>query len=164
MGREKGLRVIAKHQEKLKLEIFKSAKRTNAALKPSRELAKLICAILYWGEGEKSESAIAFTNSDPIMVKLFINLFKKSFNTQKQKFRAFLHLHNYHNRKKQLEYWAKITGIPNTSIKVYNKTSVHKTIKPGYQGCISIRYYDARIAKEIKYLYTEFARKLGGLV
>jgi hypothetical protein len=122
---------------------------------------KLFCALLYWGEGQKYGSTINFTNSDPVMVKLFLNLFKKSFNVPASIWKAFLHLHGYHSRKKQVDFWSRITGIPKKNIFIYNKPYSGKNVRKNYPGCISIRYNDITIRKEIEYLYKSLAISLG---
>jgi len=41
------------------------------------------------------------------------------------------------------------------------KINTKKRIRKGYQGCPSIKYYDAKIAKELHALYNVFAEKMG---
>ncbi len=51
-------------------------------------------------------------------------------------------------------FWSEVTSIPLTQFnKSYRKTNTGKTKKAGYQGCASIYYYDAKIAKELTALY-----------
>lgn len=130
-------------------------------IKPSEGLIKLLCSILYWAEGEKSGSAVSFTNSDPIMIKLYLALFRKSFKIDKQKLKAVLHLHPYHNANKQIAFWSETTGIPAEQIFVYNKHNSGKNVRQGYPGCIAIRYFDVKIYKEIEFYYKSFAKNMG---
>lgn len=39
----------------------------------------LLCSMLYWAEGSKSANAMCFTNSDPLMVRAYVKLFKSAF-------------------------------------------------------------------------------------
>lgn len=130
-------------------------------IKINRNLGKILCAVLYWAEGEKRTGALAFTNSDPAMVKTYIQLLRNCFKTDPKKFRALLHLHEYHDQKVQKKFWADLTGIPEARIAIYNKPNSGKNIRKGYPGCISVRYYDVTLAKEVEFLYNSLVRNLG---
>lgn len=72
----------------------------------------------------------------------------------KKKFRVVVHLHGYHNMKKQLRFWSHITAIPLTQFtKPFLKKNTGINKKLGYPGCISIVYYDNRIKKELTCVY-----------
>jgi transcriptional regulator with XRE-family HTH domain len=66
-----------------KMEAMKSETRLNAKvainnLEISGLVLKLLCSFLYWGEGNKSGSYVSFINSDPQMVKVFMELLTKA--------------------------------------------------------------------------------------
>ena len=131
----------------------------------SEENRKLACALLYWCEGEKKGGAVRFTNSDPVMIQTFLNLFRQSFKLDESKFRICLHLHSYHNQQKQKKFWSGITNIPVEQFqKIYTKPNQGKNKKKDYQGCVSLRYHDWQVAKEIEMIYKLFSQKHGGLV
>ncbi|MEK7654288.1 MAG: helix-turn-helix domain-containing protein [Patescibacteria group bacterium] len=112
---------------------------------------KLLCSMIYWCEGAKNpKHGVVFMNSDPELVKKFIYLFKRSFKTDVAKFRVLLHLHDYHNKDKEIDFWSKITNISrNQFLKPYMKESGHLFLKEGYRGCASVRYYDNKIARQL---------------
>lgn len=110
---------------------------------------KLFLALLYWGEGAKTSNGVDFINSDPKMIKVYLWLFRRSFNINESKFRIRPHLHNYHNQEEMIDYWSKVTGIPKNRFSIYNKPNTGINKKPGYKGCLSIRYGDSRIIKEV---------------
>lgn len=123
---------------------------------------KIICTMIYWCEGSKSyKSGIAFTNSDPDLTRLFIDLLVKHFSVNKNKIVARLHLHEYHNPKKQHLFWSKALGIPLDKFqKFYLKPHTGKVIRDNYPGCVSIRYYDSIVARKILYLGQAFLGKI----
>lgn len=155
-AREKAKLTLHNKREKRDSEIKQLALQTIDNLKMDRGARKLICAILYWAEGAKTEDRISFTNSDPKMIVLFLELFRSNFDVIDDKFSASLHLHEYHNKNVQLKWWSKITNIPMKKIGVYRKPNTGKNTRKDYPGCISVRYNDIRLAKEIKLLYTLF--------
>jgi predicted transcriptional regulator len=112
--------------------------------------AKLVCALLYWCEGAKHTNRVEFTNADPDVISLFLRLLRKSFLTDESRFRVCVHLHSYHNSEKQISYWSTVTGIPeNQFTKPYKKKHTANRIRENYQGCASIRYHDANLARQL---------------
>jgi len=111
---------------------------------------RIVCALLYWCEGAKSDNCVAFTNSDKDLVLLFLTLFRASFAIDESKFRVCVHVHSYHNPPAQIEYWSHATNIPKDQfIKPYQKAHSGKQIHENYQGCVSIRYHSADIARQL---------------
>lgn len=113
--------------------------------------SKLFCCVLYWCEGGKYDNTfVQFTNSDPIIVKAFLSLLRESFLLDRNKFRACIHLHPYHIEKNQIAFWSKVTNFDSRLfIKSFRKQNTGKRIRPNYQGCIQIRYYDSNIARDL---------------
>ncbi len=126
-------------------------------LKMSKEAKRLMCAMLYWCEGAKDGGGVFFTNSDPYLVRLFMKLLIDGFGVQKNKFVALLHLHEYHNAKKQQVWWSKILSLKNSQFrKPYLKPHTAKRYRENYPGCISLRYYDSILARKLMYLAQAF--------
>ena len=66
------------------------------------------------------------------------------------KFRVCVHLHKYHNKDKEINFWSEITGIPkNQFINPYLKLNGGKRIKINYHGCVSIYYYSNDTARKL---------------
>jgi transcriptional regulator with XRE-family HTH domain len=128
----------------------------------SRAQQKIMCAMLYWAEGSKDKNVVGFTNSDPVMMKTFITLLREAFAVDESKFRMLLHLHEYHNAEKQKQFWSQVTGIP---LKQFNKSYVKphtgKNTRDGYPGCAALRYYDHKVALELKSVYQFIGQNLG---
>lgn len=127
----------------------------------SKELSKLCCALLYWCEGNKGRNALVrFTNSDPQLIQMFLFLLRKGFDINESKFRALIHLHQYHNEEKQKVLWHEMTKIPlNQFNRTYWKPNTGKRKHENYPGCIAISYYDAEVAKELTTIYNSFVQR-----
>ncbi|MDP3764121.1 MAG: hypothetical protein Q8Q95_00670 [bacterium] len=128
-------------------------------------LLRLFCSLIYWCEGGKDHySGVRFTNSDPQLVKVFLNLFRKSFKIDAEKFRICVHLHEYHNVNRQLNFWSNITDIPlKQFIKPFNKPNTGKRIKEGYNGCVSVRYHSVEVARQLLATAQAFFIKQGAV-
>ncbi|MFA6427222.1 MAG: hypothetical protein WCW16_02110 [Candidatus Magasanikbacteria bacterium] len=75
---------------------------------------------LYWGEGYKKGAegslwkCVDFTNSDPDMIRMMMRFFREICHVKEKDFRIQLAVHSQKQRKKALEYWQKIIGVPAT--------------------------------------------------
>ena len=127
----------------------------------SKSLLKILCSFLYWGEGNKSGSYVAFINSDPQMIEVFMLLLRKSFKLDEKKFRILVHIHEYHHEENVLKFWSKTTQIPLGQFsKSYLKLNTKKRRKPSYMGSARIRYYDVKIVRELQALYNAVAQEV----
>lgn len=117
----------------------------------SKDAEKIICAMIYWCEGAKDyRNGIAFTNSDPQLTRLFIDLLEKDFQISRKRAVAVLHLHQYHDHKLQTIYWAKALNISKTQFrKFYLKPNTGQRTRDNYPGCISLRYYDNILSRKL---------------
>jgi transposase-like protein len=160
----------ARLQSRVRLGVLVSAQRQLATTKSERdhflrlawpiiesvgrstpEQAKLCTALIYWCEGAKSaDNVLKFANSDPALVRFFLAMLKRGFDVKSDKFRAMIHLHDYHDERKQIAFWSKLTGIPPKQFyKSYRKPHTGVRQRTNYQGCITINYYDKLVAREV---------------
>ncbi len=131
----------------------------------NQNVIKIICSMLFWAEGSKKINHIAFTNSDPGMIKTFIGLLRTSYTLDESKFHVSVHLHEYHNPNEVIEFWSKTTKIPRVQfIKPYCKPHTAIRKRHDYKGCITIRYYDVKIARELTAIYNAFGEQFRGVV
>ncbi len=142
--------------------IHEEARNFISSVNLTSDFKKLLCSVMFWCEGGKNARAgIQFINSDPLMVKKFLELFREAFQLDESKFQALVHLHEYHDPIRQLEYWSKVTSIPLRQFhKSYLKANTGKNIREGYPGCISVRYLDGSIGKLLKMIYIEFSKDM----
>ena len=81
---------------------------------------KLIGAVLYWAEGYKATvNMVNFSNSDPKMIALMMQFFRRICNVSDSKFRGLVHIHPHLNKDKAEKFWSGVSGIP---LKQFHKT------------------------------------------
>ncbi len=162
-ARIKGLQTIKNHRIQKTSDTNDLARQIVSSLDlNNHQLCKVLCSLLYWGEGSKTGYRTSFINSDPAMVTTFLKLLRISFNIDECKLRALVHIHEYHNDSEIKQYWSKITSIPLSRFtKSYLKPHTQKIIRPGYKGAIRISYYDSTIVNELKAIYNTLAERLG---
>jgi transcriptional regulator with XRE-family HTH domain len=163
LGQYKSAQKIKQKSELKRQQYENKAKITLSHIKYNRAVNKLTASILLWTEGSKSaQSYISFINSDPLMIKTFLYLIRNSFSVEENKFRALIHMHEYHNEKYLFAFWQKVTRLPQSLFsKSYIKPHTGKRIRDNYMGSLRIRYYDAKIALELRAIYNTFAKSLG---
>lgn len=81
-----------------------------------RELM-LVGAALYWGEGTKSTSngtyfALAFANSDPGLVRIYMKFIREIFHVPEEKIRAGIHIHDNILPDTAKRFWSRVTKLP----------------------------------------------------
>ncbi len=143
---------IKKQKSKEKSQKYNfDAKLRIGQLDISKDAEMLLCVMLYWCEGIKDEKyGIVFTNSDPNLVKLFIDLLVKHFDAKREKFKCLLHLHDYHIPEKQKKFWAQVLNLKLTQFKKHwLKPNTGKRLRENYPGCMSLRYYDNSLSGQI---------------
>lgn len=160
-GRKNAAKTVKNRIEREDLEILKRVKESVENCSMSKSDLKVVCALLYWCEGGKTDKAkLSFINSNPKLVEYFIDTFRKAFDIDEKRFRALIHLHEYHDIHQQTKFWSNLTRIPKKQFsKPYNKPNTGKQKKNGYQGCISVRYYGRKIRQEMMFLIDEISKE-----
>ncbi len=129
------------------------AKTVLAGVELNPDNARLLCSLLYWCEGVKIRrtNTFGFTNSDPNLMREFMKLFREGFDIDEKKLRPALHLHEYHDAEAQLQFWSNTTNIPLSQChRPYIKPHTGKRIREGYQGCVTVRYFDVELARRLE--------------
>lgn len=79
----------------------------------SKKELKLIGTALYWAEGRKAQhSGAQFSNSDPRMIQLMMQFFRKCCKVPEEKFRGHISIHPHLNARRAERYWHNISKIP----------------------------------------------------
>lgn len=157
LGQYKSVLLKRERTEKQKKLLQELASKNIEKITFEKELLKLFCALVWWCEGNKDTSMVRFTNSDKTLIENFLYLLRSGFEINESKLRALVHIHAYHNDKRQKKYWSEITKIPLSQFhSSFQKTNTSIRTKTGYAGCVAISYYDAKIAKELEAIYNAF--------
>jgi len=130
------------------------------------ENAKIYASLIYWCEGAKypSTSRLEFTNSDPKLLSVFINLVRKAFSVDEKKFRAHVQIHTTHKYIDIKRFWSKCLKIaPAQFIKPTITKPKGKKHRKGYLGTCTLRYYDYRLQLKLIGIYEEFANRFNNM-
>ena len=150
--------INARAQETLLKNQFISTVET---FKITKESAQMLASFLYWCEGSKypSSNCVAFSNSDPAMIKTFIELLNTGFSMDQNKIKVLLQVHSTHNYQEVLAFWSNLLNIP--SGQFYKPTITHPTKnmkRRNYQGTCMIKYYDVKLLISLMGIYENFVK------
>lgn len=156
---------LLRTNERKRRELKDSEAGTLESLKRiNKDGAKIFASLIYWCEGSKypATNKVELTNSDPNLMKLFVNLFRKAFDLDETKFRIHLQIHDVHNFEELKSFWGNLLGIPSGR---FIKPTVTK-MKGGkhrknYLGTCTVRYHDFRIQLKLTGIYEKLTDKIG---
>lgn len=136
------------------LNLIRNRNNHLSQLIKSRDVAKIALAVLYLGEGQKNikKGSLMFGNSDPLIVKLFLDLLRHCFNIDDRKFRCTLQCRADQDIKKLEKFWSKITKIPLSQfykVQVDPRTKGKPSKKIDYKGVCRIDYFSAEVLIEL---------------
>lgn len=120
------------------------------------------CAILYGCEGSKypATKMVSFINSDPLLVRSFVVLLRKSFEINENKLKVHLLIHKEQKFEELKEYWSDLLNISkNQFYKPTITTSSGKKHRNQYFGTCSVRYSDQTVQLRLLGIFSEFLRK-----
>ena len=150
-----------KRVEKTKKIIEEAKNEANKLLKNTLFLSGLM---LYWAEGDKSETHenVKFSNSDPKMILLIMRWFREICKVPEEKFRICVHMHTLHCRKDIEEYWSKITGVPLSQFykSQIKPTSLRHRRNKLYDGTCAVVVNNKNLFRKIKGWKLGFIEKI----
>ena len=115
-------------------------------------LSMSLLSVLYWAEGTKYDrGGVVFTNTDPRLSYLFLDLLRKTCSIDESRLRVRLHLHYYHRKRVAVKYWSSLLGIPveqfqSTYVK---KRSRSKRYRQNFMGICFIKYGDTMTRRKL---------------
>ncbi|HVL82021.1 MAG TPA: hypothetical protein VM840_10570 [Actinomycetota bacterium] len=71
--------------------------------------------VAYWGEGTKAGHAVAFSNSDPHLARLFMTWSRRYLHLTDDRYRVQLHLHSGQDVDACMTHWGSVLSVPRAS-------------------------------------------------
>lgn len=123
---------------KIKLQKEKKAMKEGDKLvkKLSKKEKMLFISALYWAEGSKNDFSLS--NTDPYLIKVFVEGMKEVFGVKTQEFRLNVRIYEDLDKEKCIAFWSQITNIPKEQFVSVNVLKGKKIGKLEY-GMVRIR-------------------------
>lgn len=115
---------------------------------------------LYWGEGtKKCKSAVKISNSDPELIKVFLEFLRKIYQIQEKRLKFTLHLFFDINPEEAIQHWVRSLGIPREKFlkpQIINLKRVGTYQKKSRYGVATLIFHNKKLRdvliKEVKSL------------
>lgn len=111
-----------------------------ATFKAKKEISTLnnkekliLLSSLYWAEGAKKDFNL--TNSDPLMIRVFVDGMRQIFNVDESRFKLNIRIYEDMDVKLCVRYWLKITNLSSDNISSVNILKGKKVGKLQYGLC-----------------------------
>lgn len=104
--------------------------------------------MIYWGEGDKvSKNSFRITNTDPVMIKLFLSFLLNVCQVPKERIKASLIIYPDLRAEECEKYWSQAVGLDRASFgKSTTIQGKHKSRR--LQHGICVLYFPSRFLKE----------------
>lgn len=132
-------------------EIKEKAKAEISRMNFNRNALWLMGIMLYWAEGTKEKekgrsTGVKFSNSDPLMIKLFLKWLREICNIPSNhiKYELYIHENSANNLDGARKYWSSSLGVKLSNFhavyfKKHNIISRRRNIGKDYYGQLNIR-------------------------
>lgn len=146
-------------------EIRKNWQKEGATVAKEKNWDHAAGCMLYWAEGAKSRNSCGLGNSDPNIMKFFVNFIRKNFDVAEDEFRIDIrvYLNNALSINEIKEYWKGCLGISDKNIThikildgVRNVSGKKKNIHP--YGICNVRIHRTDIVQRIFGAIQEYAK------
>lgn len=117
-----------------------------------KQTAMIALAVLYLGEGAKTQSRIMFGNSDPRIVAFFLRLLRHCFPIDESKFRCTVQCRADQDIVALERFWSRLTSIPSSQFYATRRDprTIGKPSKnPDYKGVCRIDYFSSEVFNDV---------------
>lgn len=98
---------------------------------------------LYAGEGAKTPGAVSMANTNPLLLRLFIDWLRRNFDIDEDRLRARLYLHEGLDIEEATAYWSAAISIPERQFHLPYRAAADPSRRQAKheRGCLTIVYH-----------------------
>src|SRR3989344_5939938 len=117
---------------------------------------RLIGSALYWAEGgTKNRNRLQFSNSNPLMIKVAMQFFRRVCSAPDNKIKALIHIYPGINYQKTLNFWRQITKLSKNNfyppqVQISKASKKKRPKNTLLHGTLHLIIIDTRIACMVK--------------
>ena len=149
-------------QSKKEAKRWAKEKITNLINLDKETLLLLSGILLYWAEGTRREKDVEFTNTDPKMIILMMEFFRKILKVPENKFKIMVRISEKGNVEKAEKFWLKITGVSKERFRgpeLLKLNPKSKSLQKYPYGMCRIVISDVSLSRKMLALIQEFSKK-----
>lgn len=152
-ARRKSLEVRSEKRVAYWTSLFR-ANEHYIAMIADKQVAKLVLAALFIGEGSKrASSSLVFGNSNVHVIQLFLELLRSCYFVEESKLRCAVQCRADQDQERLVQFWSEVTGIPKGQFyqsRVDLRTIGKPSNRTGYRGVCRIDYFSAEVYNELR--------------
>lgn len=153
--------VINKKKRGIYLGMLKKRHRHLRGIISNTNVAKVLLAMLYLGEGAKwkSHRGLQLGSSNPEIMKIYLNLLEKCFGVSRKSLKGMIFYRADQDLSSLISYWSRILGIPQSNFyrsKPDMRTKKRKTWNE-YHGVCAIFGPNTEIQLELEIIASFFS-------
>jgi len=125
-------------------------------------ILKALLAMLYWAEGGKTDGNTKFTNTDPVLARMFLTLLRRCYPLDESRIKIELQVHHYHQHGAVMNFWSQTLTVPKSQFwKIcVKKRGEGKKYRRNFQGICHIHYCSSAVQRELIALGKKLAYRL----
>ena len=128
LAHKRGLFIANKNRKiRIKNENKKAYIEGQNQIKPiSKKELLMIGAVLYWGEGTKSQKgsvSLSFSNSDPFMISVYMRFIREILEIPENRIRAGIHIYSSISAVEARKFWSQTTKLPENRFYIITQVS-----------------------------------------
>lgn len=160
-------RAVESHRAMKALRLLhakKEAESTLGQLDLTDAILDIALAMLYFGEGAKTDTT-AISSSDPRILKFVLFVLRRNYGVDVTKVRFDLHLRMDQDAQAVKEFWATQLKVPYSSFKyvAFDKRTEGRPTYESYRGVCVLNCGNVAIQRKLVYLYTLFCDRVAEL-
>jgi len=144
------------------LQAKKEAEKVLSNIAFTPELLDIAFAMLYLGEGSKTNGTTSIASSDPRILRFILSVLKHNYDISTDMVRCELHLRMDQDVLVTKSYWSKELDVPLDRFRyvAFDKRSENKPTYENYKGVCVLQCGNVQIQRKLMYLYTMFCDKV----
>lgn len=148
-------KAVLRHKELKQIRIsnaFEEAKSVLSRVDVEDDaILEIILAMLYWGEGAKTANRLFIGNSNPKLLKFFLDGLTRVYKLPRNGVRCALHLRADQNPGEMKEFWSRALKIPLECMRevYFDSRTKGSPTRPGYYGVCAIMYFNSHLWRRL---------------
>lgn len=164
IGNNPHIRALRKQAVQSRKEAKVWAREQVIKLSNKEQLLLVSGILLYWAEGARYgvRNSIEFTNTDPRMIKIMMEFFRKILDIPDEKFRIIVRIDNKGDLKRAKKYWSRVTKVSQKNFRkpeILHLTKNSKSINKYPYGMCRIMVHDISVRRKVFALIEQFSKK-----
>lgn len=148
-------KAVLRHKELKQMREVRAveeAKKVFQAVKfEDHAFLEFVLAMLYWAEGAKTGNRLLMCNSDPVLLRFFLDGLVRVYKLPRNSVRCALHLRADQNSKEMKDFWSKALQIPAECIRevYFDSRTKGSPTRQDYHGVCAIMYYNSHLWRRL---------------